>query len=132
MQHRVCVVLITLEEMTLGEAELSSLTVVDPNDEIGSSLSQTQIISTLTSCHLAYVIYTSGSTGRPKGVMVEHQGVVESLSASEHTLWVVHEHKHSPAVSLSSASTVSVLGDLPVDMLLAHSVFGTGRTPHGP
>ncbi|SFI12859.1 non-ribosomal peptide synthetase, partial [Bradyrhizobium sp. Gha] len=35
----------------------------------------------LTSGHLAYVIYTSGSTGTPKGVMVQHQGLVNLLSA---------------------------------------------------
>ncbi|HEY0735024.1 MAG TPA: amino acid adenylation domain-containing protein, partial [Herpetosiphonaceae bacterium] len=32
---------------------------------------------------LAYVIYTSGSTGLPKGVMVEHQHLVNTLSASQ-------------------------------------------------
>ncbi|HEY0603973.1 MAG TPA: amino acid adenylation domain-containing protein, partial [Herpetosiphonaceae bacterium] len=32
---------------------------------------------------LAYVIYTSGSTGLPKGVLVEHQQLVNTLSASQ-------------------------------------------------
>jgi amino acid adenylation domain-containing protein len=35
--------------------------------------------------HLAYVIYTSGSTGNPKGVMVEHAGVVNFLTAMQHS-----------------------------------------------
>ncbi|KAF9993835.1 hypothetical protein BGZ65_010587, partial [Modicella reniformis] len=70
---------------TLGEAALSSMTVVDPNalldaahesqsTALGDLISNPQV-SGLTSRHLAYVIYTSGSTGRPKGVMIEHRGV---------------------------------------------------------
>jgi amino acid adenylation domain-containing protein len=35
---------------------------------------------------LAYVIYTSGSTGTPKGVMVTQRGVVNLLTALQHTL----------------------------------------------
>ncbi|WP_345027386.1 condensation domain-containing protein, partial [Flavivirga jejuensis] len=30
---------------------------------------------------LAYIIYTSGSTGRPKGVMIEHGGIVNTVTA---------------------------------------------------
>ncbi|MFS0553781.1 non-ribosomal peptide synthase/polyketide synthase [Brevibacillus sp. 179-C9.3 HS] len=33
-----------------------------------------------TSADLAYVIYTSGTTGKPKGVMVEHRGIVNSVT----------------------------------------------------
>ncbi|HWR60001.1 MAG TPA: amino acid adenylation domain-containing protein, partial [Clostridia bacterium] len=32
---------------------------------------------------LAYILYTSGSTGRPKGVMVEHRGVINTLTDLE-------------------------------------------------
>jgi non-ribosomal peptide synthetase component F len=38
------------------------------------------VIST-TSNNLAYVIYTSGTTGNPKGVMIEHRGVVNTISS---------------------------------------------------
>jgi non-ribosomal peptide synthetase component F len=30
---------------------------------------------------LAYVIYTSGSSSRPKGVMIEHRGIVNTITA---------------------------------------------------
>ncbi|KAG0206478.1 hypothetical protein BGX31_002765, partial [Mortierella sp. GBA43] len=75
----------------LGEEALSSITVVDPNasDIIRlSSASATVDLSAsnprvqgLTSSHLAYIIFTSGSTGKPKGVMIEHQGVVNLVTA---------------------------------------------------
>ncbi|KAG0196871.1 hypothetical protein BGX31_005134, partial [Mortierella sp. GBA43] len=66
----------------LGEEALSSLTVVDPNvaGVINMSSSNPRVPE-LTSSHLAYIIFTSGSTGKPKGVMVEHQGVVNLVTA---------------------------------------------------
>ena len=39
------------------------------------------IASSVTAKDLAYIIYTSGSTGKPKGVMLEHQSVVNFLTA---------------------------------------------------
>jgi amino acid adenylation domain-containing protein len=65
-------------QSAIGEARMSSLTVVDPStvkqgDHINPQPAQ------LTSRHLAYVIYTSGSTGKPKGVMMEHQGAVNVI-----------------------------------------------------
>ncbi|QHZ56608.1 tyrocidine non-ribosomal peptide synthetase TycB [Brevibacillus sp. NSP2.1] len=33
-----------------------------------------------TAGDLAYIIYTSGTTGKPKGVMVEHRGIVNSVT----------------------------------------------------
>ncbi|MCA9973778.1 MAG: amino acid adenylation domain-containing protein, partial [Anaerolineales bacterium] len=37
--------------------------------------------SPVQATNLAYVIYTSGSTGKPKGVQLQHQGVVNFLTA---------------------------------------------------
>ncbi|KAG0037930.1 hypothetical protein BGZ83_003267, partial [Gryganskiella cystojenkinii] len=66
---------------TLGSAVLSSMTVVDPNGEFGTSDQNLEVVE-LNHSHLAYVIYTSGSTGKPKGVMVEHSQVNRLFSAT--------------------------------------------------
>ncbi|KAG0199061.1 hypothetical protein BGX28_007605 [Mortierella sp. GBA30] len=66
----------------LGQANLSSMTVVDPNRPLSYASTNTHAPG-LTSRHLAYIIYTSGSTGKPKGVMIEHRGV--SDLAQTHT-----------------------------------------------
>ena len=34
----------------------------------------------LSLCQLAYIIYTSGTTGNPKGVLIEHGGVVNTIT----------------------------------------------------
>ncbi|KAF9944851.1 hypothetical protein BGZ72_001907, partial [Mortierella alpina] len=57
---------------TLGQAALSSLTVVDPNWQSGDAVDNPHV-PTLSTHHLAYVIYTSGTTGKPKGVLIEHR-----------------------------------------------------------
>lgn len=50
-------------------------------DEEGSYSPQTENIEPIhTAADLAYIIYTSGTTGRPKGVMVEHRGIVNSVT----------------------------------------------------
>ncbi|KAF9955515.1 hypothetical protein BGZ72_003654 [Mortierella alpina] len=59
---------------SLGQADLSSMTVVDPNSPISYPSTNAEVPG-LTSRHLAYIIYTSGSTGKPKGVMLEHRGL---------------------------------------------------------
>ncbi|KAF9277586.1 hypothetical protein BGZ68_009184, partial [Mortierella alpina] len=59
---------------SLGQADLSVMTVVDPNRPLSHASTNTEVPG-LTSRHLAYIIYTSGSTGKPKGVMLEHRGL---------------------------------------------------------
>ncbi|KAF9561023.1 hypothetical protein EC968_005932 [Mortierella alpina] len=59
---------------SLGQADLSSMTVVDPNRPFAYPSTNAEVVG-LTSRHLAYIIYTSGSTGKPKGVMLEHRGL---------------------------------------------------------
>ncbi|KAF9921456.1 hypothetical protein BGZ65_010337, partial [Modicella reniformis] len=65
-------------QTALGNADLSSIVVINPNTE-PSNPSTNPHISCLTSRNIAYIIYTSGSTGKPKGVLIEHQGVVNFL-----------------------------------------------------
>ncbi|KAI1288934.1 hypothetical protein EDD11_009530, partial [Mortierella claussenii] len=65
----------------IGDATLSSLTVVDPTLPLESPIANPKV-SSLNSRHLAYVIYTSGSTGKPKGVMVEHAQVTRLFEAT--------------------------------------------------
>nr|WP_255705659.1 non-ribosomal peptide synthase/polyketide synthase [Xenorhabdus sp. PB61.4] len=69
----------------LGEKALAGRVVLDPNrlPELPDSDPQ---IQSLTPRHLAYVIYTSGSTGTPKGVMVEHNQLVQEITALSTTL----------------------------------------------
>ncbi|UWU82886.1 amino acid adenylation domain-containing protein [Bradyrhizobium yuanmingense] len=70
----------------LGAEVLTDVTVIDvetatpPWAERPASNPDRRTLG-LTAGHLAYVIYTSGSTGSPKGVMVQHQGLVNLLSA---------------------------------------------------
>ncbi|KAF9193801.1 hypothetical protein BGZ49_003243 [Haplosporangium sp. Z 27] len=64
----------------LKNADLESLTILDPNYPSPSFMSVNPVVDGLSSQHLAYIIYTSGSTGNPKGVMTEHQGVMNQIS----------------------------------------------------
>ncbi|KAG0164663.1 NRPS protein [Apophysomyces sp. BC1015] len=73
----------------LGEAALTSRTVLDPNvlpQRSGTNPS----VPGLTSRHLAYVIYTSGSTGTPKGVQNEHRALINRL------VWMQHAYCLTP------------------------------------
>ncbi|MCF2135391.1 amino acid adenylation domain-containing protein, partial [Mycetohabitans sp. B3] len=65
----------------LGDAVLTSCTVIDPN-RLPEAADTNPSVSGLTAHDLAYVIYTSGSTGTPKGVMVEHAQVVRLFDAT--------------------------------------------------
>ncbi|MES2825221.1 MAG: amino acid adenylation domain-containing protein, partial [Pseudomonadota bacterium] len=55
----------------------------------------------LTSAHLAYVIYTSGSTGTPKGVMIEHKGLVNTVTDNAHQFMVTSETIFLQSISLN-------------------------------
>ena len=70
---------ITQFELT---GEFEALHVDQPLPEAGP------MPRTATPDHLAYVLFTSGSAGRPKGVLIEHRGLVNSLTdtAREHPL----------------------------------------------
>ncbi|UAW63736.1 amino acid adenylation domain-containing protein [Mycoavidus sp. HKI] len=83
----------TVGRAALGESELASLTVLDPNS-LPPLPSTNPKISTLSPHHLAYIIYTSGSTGLPKGVMVEHAQITRLFDATadwyqfnQHDVW---------------------------------------------
>ncbi|WXK35240.1 amino acid adenylation domain-containing protein (plasmid) [Mycetohabitans rhizoxinica] len=60
----------------------------------------------LTAQDPAYVIYTSGSTGRPKGVMVQHQGVVNLVTAIACELDMTAQDKMLQFASLSFDTSV--------------------------
>ncbi|KAG0002140.1 hypothetical protein BGZ80_006022, partial [Entomortierella chlamydospora] len=90
---------------TLGEATLSSLTVIDVNVPM-KGLTENPDVASLTTHHLAHVIYTSGSTGKPKGVMVEHAQVTRLFDATagwyhfnENDIWMM-SHSFSFDVSV--------------------------------
>ncbi|MCF2133805.1 MULTISPECIES: non-ribosomal peptide synthetase [Mycetohabitans] len=55
---------------------------------------------------LAYVIYTSGSTGRPKGVMVQHQGVVNLVTAIARELDMTAQDKMLQFAPLSFDTSI--------------------------
>ncbi|MFW0740065.1 AMP-binding protein, partial [Flavobacterium sp. T12S277] len=54
--------------------------------------------------NLAYVIYTSGTTGRPKGVMIEHAGVVNTLTA----LYNIYDKKEIKKATVYTAYVFDV------------------------
>ncbi|WP_368669340.1 amino acid adenylation domain-containing protein, partial [Mycetohabitans sp. B8] len=56
--------------------------------------------------NLAYVIYTSGSTGRPKGVMVQHQAVVNLVTAIARELDMTAQDRMLQFASLSFDTSV--------------------------
>ncbi|WP_338861074.1 amino acid adenylation domain-containing protein [Mycetohabitans rhizoxinica] len=61
---------------------------------------------TLTAQNLAYVIYTSGSTGCPKGVMVQHQGVINLVTAIARELDITAQDRMLQFAPLSFDTSV--------------------------
>ncbi|HEX4982862.1 MAG TPA: MupA/Atu3671 family FMN-dependent luciferase-like monooxygenase, partial [Ilumatobacteraceae bacterium] len=64
----------------------SDVTVVDPADRSGPSVTKPAATGAHGPADLAYVIYTSGSTGTPKGVMLEHRNVVNFFAAMDEVI----------------------------------------------
>jgi amino acid adenylation domain-containing protein len=61
---------------------------------------------TLTAQNPAYVIYTSGSTGCPKGVMVQHQGVINLVTAIARELDITAQDRMLQFAPLSFDTSV--------------------------
>ncbi|MEM5482196.1 amino acid adenylation domain-containing protein, partial [Pseudoalteromonas fuliginea] len=49
-------------------------------EQCGVEYSKSDLALSVNSEHLAYVIYTSGTTGKPKGVLIEHRGIVNTIT----------------------------------------------------
>ena len=59
----------------------TSIEIVDiSNPNIGNKYPEHNLVTDTKCSDLAYLIYTSGTTGKPKGVMVEHMGVVNTVT----------------------------------------------------
>ncbi len=61
-------------------ADIDIPEIVDINGQYISTLPTGNLEAVNKSTDLAYLIYTSGSTGKPKGVMIEHEGIINTLS----------------------------------------------------
>jgi amino acid adenylation domain-containing protein len=75
-------VLLTQKHLLSGAPEHRARVVcVDADWQVITQESKENVVSQVNPQDMAYVIYTSGSTGRPKGVQIEHQSVVNFLTA---------------------------------------------------
>jgi len=87
-----------LEALPDHEAQVVSL---DRDKETIAQPAMENISSNVRSENLAYVIYTSGSTGKPKGVQIQHQSVVNLLTAMQMSLGLTTTDKLAAVTTLA-------------------------------
>ncbi|MGG4442605.1 tyrocidine non-ribosomal peptide synthetase TycB [Brevibacillus fortis] len=75
-----CEARLVLTQEHLGTKIADSVECLYLEDMSNYSRITTNLNPIHTATNLAYIIYTSGTTGRPKGVMVEHRGIVNSVT----------------------------------------------------
>ncbi|MEK8020609.1 MAG: amino acid adenylation domain-containing protein [Candidatus Parabeggiatoa sp.] len=84
--------LLTQEKLKANLPEpKAQILCLDTDWEIISKASQENPNNDVGPKNLAYVIYTSGSTGKPKGVQIDHQSIINFLSAMRHTPGLTHQ-----------------------------------------
>ncbi|MFS0553782.1 amino acid adenylation domain-containing protein [Brevibacillus sp. 179-C9.3 HS] len=75
-----CEARLVLTQEQLGTKIAAGVECLYLEDKSNYSRITTNLDPIHTATNLAYIIYTSGTTGRPKGVMVEHRGIVNSVT----------------------------------------------------
>jgi amino acid adenylation domain-containing protein len=82
-------------------------------DEIGATLSDEDVNSSISADNLANIIYTSGSTGQPKGVVQNHRNLLHVAMRYTNGLQISAEDRLTLLQSYSVAGSVSnMLGAL--------------------
>lgn len=79
-------ILITQRHLVQDWEYSGTVILADDREWTTASTQPVKGITEVQAEQLAYVIYTSGSTGQPKGVMLQHQSVVNFISAMRQEL----------------------------------------------
>ncbi len=93
--------LITQRNLVKDWEYSGTMIMVDDREWATESTQKLHLPIPVHSKHLAYVIYTSGSTGQPKGVMLQHQSVVNFITAMRQELHFTAGHKVLALTTLS-------------------------------